>query len=474
MKRKSFVVFALIILTSLITFWGIQRFGQKEKLYSTTNTNALKHYKSGINYALMYYMKEAKKEFNLAVKLDPNFPLPYIYLINLSSGFNENNIASYYKKIAIPNNRWTDFEKEFVSIFLEASAKREKIKGDLKFAKKLQNFINKYADKVEIYPILLPIYQSAVGDRKKLIEYYRYLHEKYPNNTQILNMLGYLYLKNTDYKNAETCFKKYIFIAPDNANPYDSIADLYFSLGDYKKAIKYYTKALDIKPDFYNSRIKLALCYIYTGKLKKAEKMLEWIAKDSNEIPYLKYMVDPLKSFIYYSSRNVKKLKELYQNFNPPPKYRCFKVLINANYAILTKDKKLLSQSIKEGEKCYKIVKDMVMPLKILALGWEGKDKEVEKLIKNTLENFDRLLYDKKLLYAQVITNYYLSRKEYQKIKPLFKYLKEGDKLYAKFLIAKAKNDQKTCKEFAKKLLEYYNESDDNFYKKKEALECLK
>ncbi len=474
MKRKSIIVFIVIITILTATLWGIQRFGKKEKFYSTKNREALKHYKAGVNYTLNYYTREAIKEFHLAIKEAPDFPLPYLFLISMSMGTREGKIAEYYKKIAVPKKEWTNFEREFVSIFLEANAKREKINGDLKFAKKLEKFINRYADKVEIYPILLPIYQSAVGDRKKLIAYYRYLHEKFPNNTQILNRLGYLYLENIDYKNAENCFKKYIFIAPNNANPYDSIADLYFSLGDYKKAIKYYNKALKIKPDFYNSRIKLALCYIYTGKLKKAEKMLAWIAKDSNEIPFLKYMVNPLKSFIYYSSRNIEKLKELYQNFNPPPKYRCFKVLINVNYAVLTKDKKLLSQSIKNGENCYKMVKDMVMPLKILALGWEGKDKEAEKLIRKTLQNFDHLLYDKKLLYSQVITNYYISKKEYAKIKPLFKYLKEGDKLYAQFLIAKARKDNKSCKEFAKKLLKYYNDSDDNFYKKKEALECLK
>ncbi len=474
MKKKGFLIFISITVLLLIVLVVVKALGGKKPIYSVKNKEALIHYKKGVNYAMKYYLNDAKKEFQLAVKLDPSFPLPYIYLISLSSGFKEGKIASYYKKIAVPQKSWSDFEKEFVSIFLEAAAKRDKLRGDVKFAKKLQDFINRYADRVEIYPILLPMYQKAIGDRDKLIKYYTYLHHKYPNNTQILNSLGYLYLGKGDYKNAENCFKKYKFIAPDNANPYDSIADLYFSLGDYKKAIVNYRKAIEIKPDFYNSKVKLALCYIYTGRLKKAQEIINLIEGDSKGIPYLKYLVYPLRSFVYYSSRDLERLKQLYESFKPDKRYACFKVLISVNYAIMVKDKKLLSQSVKEGEHCYKMIRDMVMPLKILALGWEGKDREAEKLIQKTLKNFKSLLYDKRLIYAQVITNYYISKKKYEKIKPFLKYLKDGDRCYAEFLIAKAKGDKKDCIRFAKKLVEYYNESDDNFYKKKEAMECLK
>ena len=474
MKRKGFLIFILFLALLFVVFVVMKTLGGKNPVYSVKNKEALAHYKKGVNYAMKYYLNDAEKEFQLAVKLDPSFPLPYIYLISLSSGFKEGKIASYYKKIAVPQKSWSDFEKEFVSIFLEATAKRGKLRGDVKFAKKLQDFINRYADRVEIYPILLPMYQKAVGDRDKLIKYYTYLHHKYPNNTQILNSLGYFYLAKGDYKNAENCFKKYKFIAPNNANPYDSIADLYFSLGDYDKAIVNYKRAIEIKPDFYNSKVKLALCYIYTGRLKKAQETISLIEGDSKDIPYLKYLVYPLRSFVYYSSRNLEKLSQLYESFKPDKRYVCFKVLVDVNYAVMVKDKKLLSQSVKEGEHCYKMVRDMVKPLKILALGWEGKDREAEKLIQKALKKFKSLLYDKRLIYAQVITIYYISKKKYEKINPFLKYLKDGDKWYAEFLIARAKGDKKDCIKFAKKLVEYYNESDDNFYKKKEAMECLK
>ncbi len=474
MKKRSIILLTAITIILLLTAWGVKEFGKKKHLYSTNNAEALRHYKAGVNYTLMYYIKEARREFSLAINLDPNFPLPYIYQIMISMGPKETNIAEYYKKIAIPQKQWTDFEKEFTSLFLEFTKKRGKISGDKKFARKLEDFINKYADRIEIYPIILPMYQTTIGDKDKLVEYYRYLHEKFPNNTQILNRLGYLYLEKRDFKNAENCFKKYIFIEPDNANPYDSIADLYFTLGNYKKAIENYKKALNIKPDFYNSKIKLALCYIYTGKLRIAEKMLEEMTKLSSENPYLKYTSYSLKSFIYFSGGEKEKLKKLYENFNPSEKYRCFKIPVNVNFAIMFKDKKLLSQSLKEAENCYKFIKEMVMPFKIKELVWEGKDREAEKIIIESTKKFNELAYDKKVIYAHIISDYYISKKQYEKIKPFLENLQQEDKVYFNLIIAKSQNNKKLCKEFAKKLLEYYNESDDNFYKKKEALECLK
>ncbi len=474
MKKKGIIIFIAIITVFIASLWGIKKFGKKEKLYSAKNTEALKHYKSGVNYVLMYYIKEAKREFSLAIQSDLDFPLPYLYQISLSMGPKETKLAEYYKKIAIPQKNWTKFEKEITSIFMEYTGKRGKVKGDKKFAKKLENFINNYADKVEIYPIVLPMYQKAIGDTNKLIKYYVYLQEKFPNNTQILNRLGYLYLSKRDYKNAENCFKKYIFIEPGNANPYDSIADLYFTLGDYKKAIENYEKALKIKPDFYNSKIKLAICYCYVGKLKLANQMLDQMIKLSDAFPYLKYSAYSLKGFVYFSGNEKEKLKELYEQFNPPKMVKCFRIPIKVEYALMFNDKPALSEALKESEHCHKFIKDMVTPFKIQDLIWKGNKQKTNALIEKSMKKMDLLTYDKKTLYILLISQYYIKTKQYEKIKPLLKYLRQEDKTYINFLISKAKNDKESCKEFAKKLLEYYNESDDNFYKKKEAEECLK
>ncbi len=472
MKKTTIILIATIFI--VLTVVIIINLKEKKPLYSTTNLEALTHYKSGINYTLMYYIKEAKKEFEIAIKQDPSFPLPYLYQIAISMGPKEGKIAEYYKKIAVPQKNWTDFEKEFISIFMEFTSKRDKLKGNKIFAEKLEKFINKYANRVEIYPVILPMYQSVIGDKNKLIEYYNYLHEKYPNNTQVLNRLGYLYLEKRDYKNAENCFKKYIFIEPNNANPYDSIADLYFTLGDYEKAIKNYEKALKIKPDFYNSKIKLALCNIYTGKLNLAEKMINELSRWEPENPFLSYASYSIKALIYSFGGEKEKMKNLYLNFNPPPKYSCFKIPISAAYAILQKDKKLLSESLKKSSNCYKFIKEMVNPLKIQLLIWENKEGEAEKLINSTLKKFSKLSYDKRIMNMRIIANYYIGLKKYDKIQPFLQYLNKEDKIYFKMLIAKSKNDRKKCHEFAKKLLQYYNESDNNFFKKKEALECLK
>ncbi|BBB33209.1 hypothetical protein TTHT_1738 [Thermotomaculum hydrothermale] len=472
--KRVFLIVNVIILILISAIWGMRFFSEKENLYSTKNKEALKHYKAGVNYTMMYYVPEARKEFALAIKKDPNFPLPYIFQIMMSRGLKGSNIPDYYKKIAVPQKNWTEFEKEFTSIFLEYTAKREKIKGDRKFAKRIENFIDKYADRIEIYPIILPMYQTAIGDTNKLIKYYEYLHEKFPNNTQIINRLGYLYLQKKEYKKAENAFKKYIFIEPDNANPYDSIADLYYTQGNYKKAIENYQKALSIKPDFPNSKIKLALCYIFTGKLKLAEKKLNEILELKNTIPYLTFSAYNIKAILYLLEGETEKIKELYQSFNPPKDYFCFKLPIQAFYGYSIKDKNLLSKAIENSEKCPHFIRQLIAPLKIPLLIWLGKENQAEKLIQSILQKINDLTYDRKVFYINLIADYYLEKKEYSKIEKLLPYLNEKDKAYLELLMAKSQNNKEKCKEFAKKLLQYYNEADENFYKKKEALKCLK
>lgn len=40
------------------------------------------------------------------------------------------------------------------------------------------------------------------------------------------NLLGYLYLEQEDFVNAEKAFQEYLRLEPDVANPYDSMADM--------------------------------------------------------------------------------------------------------------------------------------------------------------------------------------------------------------------------------------------------------
>ena len=57
------------------------------------------------------------------------------------------------------------------------------------------------------------------------------------------NALGYANMRLEKYDEAEIAFDKYIELAPDHPNPYDSKGEYYMNVKDYKKAYDNYMKA---------------------------------------------------------------------------------------------------------------------------------------------------------------------------------------------------------------------------------------
>ncbi len=63
----------------------------------------------------------------------------------------------------------------------------------------------------------------------------------------IINLLGYNFLSNKNYKKAGDFFKLNLENYPASANAYDSMGDFYLETNDRKKAIEFFRKALHLK-----------------------------------------------------------------------------------------------------------------------------------------------------------------------------------------------------------------------------------
>ena len=84
-----------------------------------------------------------------------------------------------------------------------------------------------------------------------------------PLYREALNQLCYSENARGHLQEALQAINRYITIAPNEANPYDTRADLLASNGEVEGAIESYRKALEKKPDFAASRVKLGAMYIY-------------------------------------------------------------------------------------------------------------------------------------------------------------------------------------------------------------------
>ena len=80
-----------------------------------------------------------------------------------------------------------------------------------------------------------------------------------------------------NYPEAETAFKKYIELVPNDPNPYDSYAELLMKTGRFDESIAQYRKALSIDPHFVGSHFGIASNLMFQGKhaqaIAEAKKM---------------------------------------------------------------------------------------------------------------------------------------------------------------------------------------------------------
>ena len=71
----------------------------------------------------------------------------------------------------------------------------------------------------------------------------------YPNLVNLINRVGYQYLRLKDVPDALEVFRLNVSLFPDNWNVYDSYGEALLASGDRKEAIKNYQKALQLNPD---------------------------------------------------------------------------------------------------------------------------------------------------------------------------------------------------------------------------------
>jgi len=76
---------------------------------------------------------------------------------------------------------------------------------------------------------------------------------------------------------------KYISLAPDEANPYDTRGDLYAHSGKIDQAIESYKEALERKPDFDFSLANLGIMYLFKREYAKAESYYKQLCSSSEK-----------------------------------------------------------------------------------------------------------------------------------------------------------------------------------------------
>jgi tetratricopeptide (TPR) repeat protein/predicted Ser/Thr protein kinase len=243
---------------------------------TTRSPEAYRYFLEGMDYAYKYYLTEAERSFRKAIEADSTFAMAYYMLANFATGEDQKMLTA---KAVRYLDKVSQKEKYYIKSW-EASSS-----GNYDQAiKELQKIIERYPDEKFAFFMIGEIYYQNLRRYEEAARYFSKAIEIDPLFAPAYNSLAYAYNDLGDFDKSIWAINKYISLAPDEANPYDSRADLYAYNSKLELAIESYKKALEIKPDFYMSLYKLGDMYLFKKDYARAESCFSTLSSSSEKL----------------------------------------------------------------------------------------------------------------------------------------------------------------------------------------------
>ncbi len=231
---------------------------------TTHSTEAYRYYLKGFEYGLKFYTEEAREYFTKALQYDSTFAMAYYHLAALVDSPHSDSLTAKAIKYSSHASKREQYIIHSWSLHLQA-----KYIEAIEYIKKM---LKEYPDDKEACFILGHIYKNKLDQPRQAIPYYKSVIELDPSYKLAYNELAYAYNDIGEYDESIWAINKYIELAPDEANPYDSRGDIYAYNGNLPMAIESYEKALEIKPEFSQSLTKLGYMHLLNRDYDSAEK----------------------------------------------------------------------------------------------------------------------------------------------------------------------------------------------------------
>jgi protein O-GlcNAc transferase len=112
--------------------------------------------------------------------------------------------------------------------------------------------------------------EYKAGNYKQALKHCSLVHEKNPQRTDALLLLGAIYYQLCDFDMCIVKNEEAIRIEPQFAECYGNMANALKEKGDIDLAIHYYTVAIELKPNFCDAWSNLSSAYMRKGHLQEA------------------------------------------------------------------------------------------------------------------------------------------------------------------------------------------------------------
>ncbi len=240
---------------------------------TTHSPDAYRHYLEGEDYFLKLYWTEAAESYKRALEFDSTFAMAYLRLSRV-------DVASERKKMIAKAVQYSDKvsqkEKHYIS------AREAQLSGNYVLAiEELQKIVERYPQEKEAFLVQGVIYWGQLREPEVAIPLFTKAIEIDPLYKFAYNVLAYAYDDIGDFEKSIWAINKYISLAPDEANPYDSRGEIYAFNGKIDQAIESFKKAEEIKPGF--SLADLGHMYLFKREYAKAESCYKELSSSSEK-----------------------------------------------------------------------------------------------------------------------------------------------------------------------------------------------
>ena len=213
--------------------------------WSSDSANAVSAFKTGVWQFYNIHWDKAREKFEEAIKIDPEFAMPYLYLV-LTPG--DSARSEEARKIAEGlSSSANSFEKALIDLNL---FRRENPEADL--TPKIDRLKSQYPTE-----LLVMVQEAGNFFRKdefeKASNLYTKIWERF-DFVPALNMIGYSNMRAGNMTVAKEAFSDYITNNGGHPNPYDSMGEFLENMEDYGSAYDYYMMAFTVDSTFAVSK----------------------------------------------------------------------------------------------------------------------------------------------------------------------------------------------------------------------------
>lgn len=235
---------------------------------TTGSWDAYSLYLAGMDYFYQYKFTKAEENFRKAIAIDSTFAMAYYGLsmvrsITQMEQFDAINRA--YEYIDRASHKEQEFIRAQYAIYH---------RNDDEALKHLEGIAAQYPDEKEAYFRIARLYQPYAHPQKTIAALQKAIAAD-SLFKDAYNVLAYQYEAVGEWESALWAINKYISLAPDEPNVYDSQGDLYSRHGDIDAAIASYRKALDLDSLYVISLENLGRRYVMIGDYAAAQQVCD-------------------------------------------------------------------------------------------------------------------------------------------------------------------------------------------------------